>query len=99
MRSLAIVVAIACFDASGAAGEVQTNLYIRSLTACVHAKQASKREAVVVIKGMTVGDPAFFYPGPSELGAVRLEYLDTQSLLKRFRHRQRIRFQQSESNR
>ena len=68
-------------------GQAETNLYIRSLTTCVQAKQqmVGNLDAVFVVKNDIVNDPSFFYPALSEVGGTRLEYLDTRSLLKRFR--------------
>jgi hypothetical protein len=82
-----MAVAIACFNASAATADAETNLYIRSLDACVQAKQevVGDLNAVFVVKNLIVGDPTFFYPIPSEVGTLRLEYLDTPSLLKNFR--------------
>jgi hypothetical protein len=87
MRLHKIVVAIACFDALAATADAEASLYIRSLAACVQSKQevVGNLDAVFVVKNDIVGNPTFFYPDLAEVGAIRLEYLDTPSLLKKFR--------------
>jgi hypothetical protein len=85
MRSNMVVVAIAC--SHGLATAEEASLYIRSLSACVQAKRegVGNLEAVFVVKNIIVSDPSMFYPSLSEVGTIRLEYLDTPSLLKKFR--------------
>jgi hypothetical protein len=87
MRSYKMAVAIASITAIAATADAATSLYIRSLDACVQAKQEvdGNLSAVLVVKNVIVGDPTFFYPVPSEVGTTRLEYLDTPSILKKFR--------------
>jgi hypothetical protein len=87
MRLFAVVTAMACVGAAAAAIGDETNLYTRSLAACVQAKQGASANlaSVFVIKNIIVEDPTFFYPAPSQVGTIHLEYLDTPSLLKRFR--------------
>ena len=58
--------------------------YIRSLAACVQSKQEVVA-AVFVVKTTSWSDPSSFYPFLTEVGAIRLEYLDTRSLLKELR--------------
>ncbi|HEY1496003.1 MAG TPA: hypothetical protein VGF49_15730, partial [Candidatus Solibacter sp.] len=87
MHLYTMAVAITGFHALAATAGAETSLYIRSLTACVQSKQevVGNLDAVFVVKNDIVGDPTFFFPVLAEAGAIRLEYLDTPSLLKKFR--------------
>src|SRR5579872_4132299 len=85
LHELAVVIGL-CSNL-GAAQDVPPSLYIRSLTACVQAKQVASGESgeIIVLSNVIVNDPAYFYPPPSNVGSTRLEYLDTKALEKRFR--------------
>jgi len=87
MRFYTMALVIACFCALPTTVDAETSLYIRSLAACVQSKQEAvgNLDAVFVVKNDIITDPTFFYPVLAEVGAIRLEYLDTPSLLKKFR--------------
>jgi hypothetical protein len=87
MRSHTILTALLCVTALTTTGKAETNLYVRSLAAFVQHKQtaATNVDSLVVVKNVITGDPAFSYGAPSEVGPTRLEYLDTKSLVARFR--------------
>ncbi len=76
------------FTLSGSgAAQSSESLYARSLAACVENKQgrAGPLSVVSVLDNAVTQDPALLFPRPSHVGSVRLEFLDYESLKRRFR--------------
>lgn len=81
-----VVLMLACC-ANTLSAQSGLSLYTRSLTACVQARQdqGNKDDPVIVVKNLITENPEFMYSLPTNVGPIRIEYMDGEALRKRFK--------------
>ena len=87
MRVHAVVLVLLCINSPFAARSQETSLYLRSLTAYAQAGRPTVQDSgvLVVVKNNVVDDPALFYPLPTNVGSIRVEFVDDNALRARYR--------------
>jgi hypothetical protein len=80
------IMAVLCVGPLFLAQESETSLYIRSLKAYAKAdREAQTGGTLIVVKNIVVNDSAFFYPSPSRVDTIPVEYMDARALHAKYR--------------